>query len=44
MQKEFLTPHIVLEMFEWSSKVMQLAQHEKVTTTTALGEGMMILA
>jgi hypothetical protein len=44
MQKEFLTPHTILEMLRIGNKDMQLAQHERVTTTTALGEGMMILA
>jgi hypothetical protein len=30
--------------YEWNNKVMQLAQHERVTTTMALGKGVMILA
>ncbi len=30
--------------YEWNNKVMQLTQHERVTTTMALDEGVMILA
>jgi hypothetical protein len=35
---------LFLECYEWNNKVMQLTQHERVTTTMALGEGVMILA
>jgi hypothetical protein len=44
MQKEFLTPHIILKMFRIEQQRYVAVQHERVTTMTALGKGVMILA
>jgi hypothetical protein len=43
MQKEFLTPHIVLKMLQMQQQNYAV-QHERVAMTMALGEGVMILA
>jgi hypothetical protein len=42
--KNFSHHILFLKCYKWNNKVMQLAQHERVTTTMALGEGVMILA
>ncbi len=44
MQKEFLTPHIVLEMLRMKQQSYAAHAAWRVTTTVALGKGMMILA
>ncbi len=43
MRKEFLTPHIVLEMLWMEQQSYAARAAWRVTTTMALGEGMMIL-
>jgi hypothetical protein len=42
--KNFACRILFSKDYKWNNRVMQLAQHEKVTTTMALGEGVMILA
>jgi hypothetical protein len=42
--KNFSHRILFSKFYEWKNKAMQLAQHERVTITMTLGEGVMILA
>ncbi len=44
MQKDFLTPHIILKMLRMEQQTYAAHAAWRVTTTVALGEGVMILA
>jgi hypothetical protein len=43
MQKEFLTPHIVLEMLRMEQQNYAARAARRLATTMALGKGVMIL-